>query len=65
MTFFFPLNTSYNESLSASEPILPIRRIRKLRRAPKTSGSPLASKYVLILVSFLARGYDNMNGHFF
>ncbi len=34
------------------EPILPIRRIRKLRRAPETPGGPLALKDDLILVSF-------------
>ncbi len=50
-----------------SEPILPIRRIRKLRRAPETPGGTLALKDVLILVSFLsfASGYENMNDHFF
>ncbi len=49
------------------EPILPIRRMRKLRRAPETPGGPLALKDVLILVSFLslASGYENMNDHFF
>ncbi len=49
------------------EPILPIRRIRKLRRAHETPGGPLALKDVLILVSFLnlASGYENMNGHLF
>ncbi len=31
-----------------SEPILPIRRIRKLRRAPETPGGPLALKEVFI-----------------
>lgn len=31
-----------------AEPILPIRRIRKLRRAPETPGGPLALKDVLI-----------------
>ncbi len=48
------------------EPILPIRRIRKLRRAPETPGGPLALKDFLILVSFLslASGYENMNDHF-
>ncbi len=50
-----------------SEPILPIRRICKLRRAPETPGGPLALKNVLILVSFLnlASCCENMNGHFF
>ncbi len=50
-----------------AEPILPIRRIRKLRRAPETPGGPLALKDVLILVSFLslASGYENMNDHLF
>ncbi len=49
------------------EPILPIRRIRKLRRAPETPGGPLALKDVLILVSFLslASGYENMNDNLF
>ncbi len=37
---------------SNAEPILPIRRIRKLRRAPETPGDPLALKYDLILVVF-------------
>ncbi len=40
--------------LASVEPILPIRRIRKLRRAPETPGGPLALKDVLILVSFLS-----------
>ncbi len=31
-----------------SEPILPIRRIRRLHRAPETPGGPLALKDVLI-----------------
>ncbi len=54
-----------------SEPILPIRRIRKMRRGPETSGGPLALKdfdfliliLVLILVLFfnLVRSYENMN----
>ncbi len=50
-----------------TEPILPIRRIRKLRRAPETPGGPLALKDVLILVSFLslASGYANMNDNLF
>ncbi len=50
-----------------AEPILPIRRTRKLRRAPETPGGPLALKDVLILVSFLslASSYENMNDHFF
>ncbi len=41
--------SSFKLSLN-SEPILPIRRKRKLRRAPKTPGAPLALKDVLILV---------------
>ncbi len=51
----------------APEPILPIRRIRTLRRAPETPGGPLALKDVLILVSFLilASGSENMNDRFF
>ncbi len=53
-----------NPNLSP-EPILPIRRIRKLRMAPETPGGPLALKDVLILVSSLASGYENMNDHFF
>ncbi len=49
------------------ELILPIRRIRKLRRVPETPGGPLALKDVLILVLFLslASGYENMNDPFF
>ncbi len=59
------------ESLSSSshsntvelhpEPILPIRRIHKLRRASETPGGSLALKDVFILVSFLslASGYEN------
>ncbi len=43
-----------------SEPILPIHRICKLRRAP-------CSQRGFILVSFLnlASGYENMNDHLF
>ncbi len=54
-------------SQSEAEPILPIRRIRPLRRAPETQGGPLALKDVLILVSFLilASGSENMNDRFF
>ncbi len=50
-----------------AEPILPIRRIRTLHRAPKTPGGSLALKDVLILVSFLilASGSENMNDRFF
>ncbi len=49
-----------------SEPILPIRRIRTLHRAPETPGGPLALKDVLILVSYLnlASGSENMNDRF-
>ncbi len=49
------------------EPIIPKRRIHKLRRAPETPGAPLDLKDVLILVSFLslASGYENMNDHLF
>ncbi len=39
-----------------TETILPIRRIRTLRRAPETPGGPLALKDVLILVLFLNFG---------
>ncbi len=50
-----------------AEPILPICRIRTLRRAPETPRGPLALKEVLILVSFLilASGSENMNDRFF
>ncbi len=43
-----------------------IRKIRKLCRAPKTPGGPLALKDDFILVSFwnLASGYKNMNDNF-
>ncbi len=49
-----------------SEPILHIRKIHKLRRAPETPGGPLALKD-LILVSLLnlASGYENRNVNFF
>ncbi len=49
-----------------SEPILPIRRIRTLHRAPETPDGPLALKDVLILVSFLilASGSENMIDRF-
>ncbi len=49
-----------------SEPILHIRKIRKLRRAPETPGGPLALKD-LILVSLLnlASGYENRDVNFF
>ncbi len=49
-----------------SEPILPIRRIRRLHRAPETPGGPLALKDVLILLILnLASCCENMNDHFF
>ncbi len=50
-----------------AEPILPICRIRRLHRAPKTPGGPLALKDVLILVSILnlASCCENMNDHLF
>ncbi len=53
--------------LLKGEPILPIRKVRKLRRAHETPGGPLALKDDLILVSFLnlASGYENMNVHLF
>ncbi len=49
------------------EPILPIRRIRKLHRVTETPRRPFALKDILILVSFLnmASGYENMNDHLF
>ncbi len=55
------------EDSTVSEPILPIRRIRRLHRAPETPGGPLALKDVLILVSILnlASCCENMNGNFF
>ncbi len=53
--------------VTQAEPILPIRRICKLRRAPKTPGGPFALKDVLILVLFLilASSSENMNDRFF
>ncbi len=47
--------------------ILPVRKIRKLRRAHETPGGPLALKDILILVLFLnlASGYENMNDNLF
>ncbi len=50
-----------------TEPILPIRRIRMLHRAPELPGGPLALKDVLILVLFLilASGSENMNDRLF
>ncbi len=44
---------SFGNQGPRAEPILPIRRIGRLRRAHETPGGPLALKYVLILVSFL------------
>ncbi len=46
-----------------TEPILPICRIRTLRRAPETTGGPLALKDVSFLI--LASGSENMNDRFF
>ncbi len=56
-----------SEEDTEAEPILPIRRICNLRRAPETPGVPLALKNDFILVSFLnlASGYENMNDHLF
>ncbi len=53
--------------IPAAEPILPIRRIRQLRRAPETPGGPLALKEDFILVLFfkLGNGYENMNDQLF
>ncbi len=61
---WYPLS---NFMLYLYQAILPIRRIRKLRRAPETPWGPPALKDVLILVLFLslASGYENMNDHFF
>ncbi len=59
---------SWKDAGMKSEPIVPIRRIRKLRRAPETpEPKNLALKDVLILVSFfnLASGYENMNDNLF
>ncbi len=63
---FFSGSGARKDALQA-EPILPISRIRKLRRAPETPGGPLALKDVFILVSFLnlASGYENMNDNLF
>ncbi len=45
-----------------AEPILPIRRIHKLRRAPKHQGAPLVSKMISFrFVLNLANGYENIN----
>ncbi len=51
----------------STEPILPIRRICKLRRAPRNTRGPLALKDVFILFSFfnLASDYGNMNYNLF
>ncbi len=48
---------------SHPEPILSIRRIRKLRRAPETPGGPLAlnDDFSLVTILNLASGYENMN----
>ncbi len=49
-----PTSTHYYESTSLqTEPILPIRRIHKLLRAPETPGGPIALKDDFILVLFL------------
>ncbi len=50
-----------------TEPILPIRRICKLRRAPETPEEPSWSQRGFHLVSFLklASGYENMNDQLF
>ncbi len=50
-----------------AEPILPIRRIRRLLRAPETPEGSLALKDVLILVLILnlASCCENMNDHLF
>ncbi len=49
-----------------AEPVLPIRRICKLRRAPETPGAP-CSQRGFHLVSFLkpTSGYENMNAQLF
>ncbi len=54
--------TSSSVNIEA-EPILSIRRIRKLRRTAKTPGDHLPLKDGFILASFLnlASSYENMN----
>ncbi len=46
------VNAHCYDWLTVEEPILPIRKICKLPRAPETPGGPLALKDVSILVSF-------------
>ncbi len=40
------LNLAADDRRTEPEPILPKRRIRKLRRAPETPGGPLHSKMI-------------------
>ncbi len=40
------LNLAADDRCTEPEPILPILRIRKLRRAPETPGGPLHSKMI-------------------
>ncbi len=47
---FDPTNQAVSHFIMGTEPILPICRLRKLRRAPGTPGGPLALKDVFILV---------------
>ncbi len=62
--------SSQNKYHTSAEPILPICRIRKLRRAPETPGAPLLSKrfsfsFAGQLVMKLGSGYENMNDQLF
>ncbi len=49
-----------------TEPILPIRKVRKLRRVPETTGAPLNFKDLILVLFFnLASGYESMNVYLF
>ncbi len=58
-----PALESYSSLREPSEPILSIRRIRKLRRAPETPGGPLTLNFFFEFELFLnlASGYENIN----
>ncbi len=58
----------WKEEATETEPILAIRRIRKLRRAPETPGPPPPCSqrgfhFILVLFFNLASGYEDMNDH--
>ncbi len=61
-----PMRCPHNDRNTSTEPIVPLRRIRKLCRARETPGAlGLNDIFILALFLKLASGYENMNDTLF